>query len=1151
VRADALINSASSSASYSSSSGYDELSLSDQIKDVGLGAGLTEQDSPSKIIASTPSELELQYKPMREKVLYIIAEDLKINAALTGFCTGEGSVVTLTVKPDDIKYLYTRQYNIPERVKKDVNDIVAGWVASGRVKVAPDGCRFNSPLLPVPKKDDATGKMSKVRVCIDIRKLNTYLLEDDRFEIPRIPDMLATLAGGTIFGEFDLSDAYGQFRVADDSQQYTAFTWDKQQYVFVGAPFGIKHLPSLFQRFISNLFKDMPFVFAYIDNLCFSSTSWEEHAKHALAIIRRLNSVNLRIKPTSVNLGNYQIKLLGHLITPHGVGMDPDKQKMIISWPRPTTGAGLASFLGLGTYLRDHVRHYADLTAPLEKIKKVAQITWTEQLIHCYETIKRAFATAPFLKFPNFNNRFVIATDASQTGVGGVLYQPDDVDDTITKDNIVAIVSKQLNESQRRYPVYKKELWALVYCLRKFHTFIHGRRNVVVHTDHKPLIHIFKQTQLATALQQWLDVILDYDLIIKYRPGVLHVLPDALSRMYASAYLQESMVWGTHNNIKILDDFNRFSSESDFLCKQSIADAKPIKVVKKRHIIDYIDNNLAIQGSGEGNIKENTSSPSPSSSTSVSAAIVNKFINDGLEPVIISEDEQNEFLLAHTYAPLFACQQEQLPIQLCAIMDIHADRPLTAQQAVDDEQARTELAKKGYLAVPSSLTDEERLLVAQEKRGRIIPDDSIKKQLVEHAHLAGHFGEKAMLVHIDRQGYWWPQLREDITNEILHCTACQRHSITRHGYAPSQSIFSARPCDHYQMDLCQLPVSREGWKFCLVVVDVFTGFIMLEPLSNKEAPTVARALWRICCIIGLPRILQSDNGTEFCNAIIESLCRLTGISRRYIAPYNPRADGKVERSIKTVKQMIVKLFHGTSSMWPLYIPFVQLMYNNKVHELTGATPFSLMFGRVLNEVRARVEPYKPIDLDEWKKHQEKVVSLIYPAINERVKGKQEVYRKKVDALRKKITKDELVPGSLVMIKDPIYLLNPSMRPTAEPLFIGPYTIVRRTLYGPYILRDDTGEIYPRQVPIDQMKILYTPSLIAPEEKKGGDDNIYQVDYIINHSEENGEYQYHVKWKGHDKKDATWEPEENINDPQSIERYFRLLAMKQKIPKRKR
>ena len=212
--------------------------------------------------------------------------------------------------------------------------------------------------------------MTKVRTCLDTRKVNLKLIEDDKFEIPRIPDMLATLAGGKIFGEIDLSDAYGQFRLTEESQQYTAFTWDKQQYVFVGAPFGIKHLPSVFQRFISTLFHDMPYVFAYIDNICFSSTSWEEHAIQAKAIIARLNSVNLRVKASSVNFGQYQIKLLGHLITPYGVGMDPAKQQMMLAWPRPTSGVGIASFLGLGTYLRDHIRHYAELTAPLESIKK-------------------------------------------------------------------------------------------------------------------------------------------------------------------------------------------------------------------------------------------------------------------------------------------------------------------------------------------------------------------------------------------------------------------------------------------------------------------------------------------------------------------------------------------------------------------------------------------------------------------------------------------------------------------------------------------------------------------------------------------------------------------------------------------------------------
>ena len=51
------------------------------------------------------------------------------------------------------------------------------------------------------------------------------------------------------------------------------------------------------------------------------------------------------------------------------------------------------------------------------------------------------------------------------------------------------------------------------------------------------------------------------------------------------------------------------------------------------------------------------------------------------------------------------------------------------------------------------LTDEEKLLLAQEKRGRTVPLVSERKILVEQAHALGHFGEKAMQQHIDKQGY--------------------------------------------------------------------------------------------------------------------------------------------------------------------------------------------------------------------------------------------------------------------------------------------------------------------------------------------------------------------------------------------------------------
>lgn len=395
-------------------------------------------------------------------------------------------------------------------------------------------------------------------------------------------------------------------------------------------------------------------------------------------------------------------------------------------------------------------------------------------------------------------------------------------------------------------------------------------------------------------------------------------------------------------------------------------------------------------------------------------------------------------------------------------------------------------------------------------------------------------------------------MRDDITTEIASCRDCQRYTAARVGFHPARSVTAERPGDHFQIDLAQLPTSVDGCMYCLVLVDVFTGFVMLRPLQKKDAATVARAVWEICCIIGLPKILQSDNGTEFSNAIANTLCRLTGIERRFITAYNPRADGKVERTIKTIKETIVKLLHGASALWPLYVPFVQLMYNIKVQQLTGSSPFSLMFARQLNEMKDYSKlPAQSIDVDAWKEHQEKVVSLILPSISDRIRGRQEAACKKLDALRKKVTADELAPGSVVMIKDPAYLLHPSMRPSTEPEWIGPYTIIRRTRMGPYVLRDDTGEVYGRHVNFDHMKVVYgankthatTHNTESDDDDDDGGQQSYVVDFIVDHKEVDGEFKYKVRWKGYSAKDDTWERQDNFNDPQPVERYWKLQMMK--------
>lgn len=1118
-----------------------------------------------------------------------------INEAMTNFCSHKDSVVTLTVAPENEKYLFRAQYKIADAMMGAVREIIKRWLATGKIKRAPR-TGFNSPLLAVPKKDDS-GRMTGVRLCLDIRMLNKYLIEKDQYQLPRINEMLASLAGNQLFGEYDLSEAYFQFRLSEESQKYTAFTWESQQYVFVGCPFGIKHIPSLFQRFITNLFVDMPFVFPYIDNIAFASKTWEEHYEHAKAIVERLNSVNLRIKPSSYNLGNTQLNLLGHQISEKGIALDPEKKLMIRSWERPVTGERLQSALGLGAYLRDNIRHYADLAAPLEAVKKQKVIEWDDKLIRHWELWKRAFATAPILSFPDFNKRIVLATDASQTGIGGILYQPDDGDNTITANNIIAITSKQLNGSQRMYPTYKKELWGVVHCLRKFHSFLWGRRDVTVLTDHRPLIHILQQRNMTVALQQWVDIILDYDLEIKYRPGILHVVPDALSRMYEATYADPSITWGTQNNITFCDKFTDHSSDSpsDAMCIQSLAEIKPLSAVKKRHREGTErKGGSKVQRSEDVTDKKKKKSVRFASKDEVRAFSRNEdtdtvdlsvtddegeeqeehhVLNDDVLPSIqtfsahdigeIPPEEEHEWDEAQDACALFAASDVYTEhiARLCAF------RTSVSDQYVDDLVQW--MADGAEATIPNpvvrALTQEQKLLVAQADRGLTIPDETKKQQLLEKAHAFGHFGEKAMYHHIQRQGWWWPKMREDIGRVIDGCNDCRKFTIVQHGFHPARSINATNPGDHYQIDLAQLPRSTSGRVYCLVLVDVCTGFIMLRPMKAKTAAATAHELWQIFSVIGIPRVLQSDNGTEFLNETVRALTHKLGVPHRFISEYNPRADGKVERVVRTVKTTVMKLLKGATVYWPLHLPFVQYAYNNKVQSLTGSTPFSLMFGRVPNSpINYQTEPEtdRPVNLSAWRKHLDEVLSLILPAVHARVRDEQTVYRTRLDNIRRKLVTSPLRPGSKVELKDPKYLLSP--KPAVEATYVGPYFVVRQNKYGAYVLKDQHGKQLDRTVPLDQIKVRDIVKGQAPPQSEAahvaaaapaasaestdiavvpGQDEDEQtkeldVDEVLAHREHKGQLEYQAKWAKSTKLAPSWEPEENFNDRAVIDRYWR-------------
>jgi transposase InsO family protein len=476
-------------------------------------------------------------------------------------------------------------------------------------------------------------------------------------------------------------------------------------------------------------------------------------------------------------------------------------------------------------------------------------------------------------------------------------------------------------------------------------------------------------------------------------------------------------------------------------------------------------------------------------------------------------------------------ETEQLPVDEDDTADNEtADR----ETAVAFQEYQRKLVASKQLE-ESDITD--RTLVVMAKNGCTLPPVSERADIIEH--LMGHYGRRAMATRIIRSGKYWPTLHADIREAIDTCSACSAVEARSSGFHPARTINAPLPGDHYQIDLATLPKSEDGFRYLFVLVDVFTGFLMLKPLTDKRAPTIARALWEVCSVIGFPRVLQSDNGKEFVNGIVRALVSLYGIQHRTIAAYNPRADGKVERSIRTVKKTLMKLLHGATVYWPLHLPFVQFSYNDKVQDVTGATAFSLMFGRLPNEPNSYVDDTL-VDLPpasaEWKAHQEKLVSLIFPAINSRREAVQDKYRQRMDSIRRKLVQHTLAPGTVVMIKNPLYLATPSLRPASEPQYIGPFTIQRRSHYGPYYLLDEMEAPYPRPVPLDQMKVVRKKRGAGDDGTESGS-SLAEVDRVLAHKVDKatGALLYRVQWK--DGSRNQWVPAEGLNATHLVSRYY--------------
>lgn len=201
------------------------------------------------------------------------------------FCNLPDAVVELPLRDPHHPSLYKRQRPLPAVVHPQVQLIIDRWLATGLIKEAPKNTSVNNIIFPKMVRDEHTNqKTTQVeRMLLDCRAVNDQI-QSDKFLLPNIKELFTLTGRFKILSKIDLRKGFNQFRIKEDHKPSSAFTWLNKQYVSNGAPLGFKPVPSVFQRVMSNLLGDLPFVFVFVDDIIIFSMTPDEHLEHVKTV---------------------------------------------------------------------------------------------------------------------------------------------------------------------------------------------------------------------------------------------------------------------------------------------------------------------------------------------------------------------------------------------------------------------------------------------------------------------------------------------------------------------------------------------------------------------------------------------------------------------------------------------------------------------------------------------------------------------------------------------------------------------------------------------------------------------------------------------------------------------------------------------------
>ncbi|XP_040172539.1 uncharacterized protein K02A2.6-like [Anopheles arabiensis] len=383
-----------------------------------------------------------------------------------------------------------------------------------------------APIVVVRKSN------GQLRICGDYSTgLNASLHPHD-YPLPPPQDIYTKLSNSTIFSQIDLSDAFLQVPIAEQSRRLLTINTHKGLYLYNRLPPGIKVAPGAFQQLMDQMLAGMERVTSYMDDVIVGGRTQREHDDVLNETLRRIQEYGFTIRPEKCSFNKRQVRYLGHILDNHGIRPDPAKIAAIKDLSAPTDVSGVRSFLGAVNYYGRFIPNMRKLRYPLDNLlKEGSSFKWSPECQKAFEQFKSILSSELLLTHYDPRREIVVSADASSVGLGATIGHkfPDGT------FKVVQHASRALTKAKKNYSQIDREGLAIIFAVTKFHNFIFGR-HFTLQTDHKPLLRIFGSKKgipvyTANRLQRFALTLQLYDFDINYVSTDNFGNADILSRL--------------------------------------------------------------------------------------------------------------------------------------------------------------------------------------------------------------------------------------------------------------------------------------------------------------------------------------------------------------------------------------------------------------------------------------------------------------------------------------------------------------------------------------------------------------------------------------------------------------------------------------------